>query len=461
MSTPQEFVERALAASSSRACVVLVRSQSIANVRWARNTLTTNGETLATAVSVVALVDVPGGVAAGSVTLNNPGLDGLADLVGRAERVAVEEGPADDAADLAADVAASPDWSDGPTIATSADLAVLAPQIGALFESGRADGIEHFGYAEQSVTTYYLGTSSGVRLRFADPEGRLELTAKSHGRSRSTWAGRAARSLAGMDLVDVDREVRQGLAWQANRVDVAAGRHTAVLTPSAVADLMIDLYWNSVARDAADGQSVWSSPGGGTRRGATVADSRVHLHSDPAMAGLEAIPFVVATGSSGSSSVFDNGLPVDAASWIRAGVLENLITTRHTAAETGLPFRPGADNLRLDVDGGSGTLEDVVARTQDGLLVTCLWYNRVVDPQTLLLTGLTRDGVYAVRGGEVVGAVTNFRFNDSPVSVLNRIEDAGAPVATLAREMGDYFNRAAMPPMVVREFNFSTVSQAS
>jgi len=461
MSTPQEFVERALSASSSRACVVLVRSQSLANVRWARNTLTTNGETLATAVSVVALVDVPGGVAAGSVTVNNPGLDGLADLVRRAERVAVEEGPADDAADLAADVAASPDWSQGPTIATSADLAVLAPQIGALFASGRADGIEHFGYAEQSVTTYYLGTSSGVRLRFADPEGRLEVTAKSHGRSRSTWAGRAARTLAGIDLEDVDREVRQGLGWQANRIDVAAGRHTAVLTPSAVADLMIDLYWNSVARDAADGQSVWSSPGGGTRRGATVADPRVHLYSDPAMTGLEAIPFVVATGSSGSSSVFDNGLPVAAVSWIRAGVLEDLITTRHTAAETGLPFRPGADNLRLDVEGGTGALEDVVARTQDGLLVTCLWYNRVVDPQTLLLTGLTRDGVYAVRGGEVVGAVTNFRFNDSPVSVLGRIEDAGAPAATLAREMGDYFNRAAMPPLVVREFNFSTVSQAS
>ena len=115
MSTPQEFVERALAASSSRACVVLVRSQSIANVRWARNTLTTNGETLATAVSVVALVDVPGGIAAGSVTLNNPGLDGLADLVRRAEHVAVEEGPADDAAELAADVAASSDWSDDPT----------------------------------------------------------------------------------------------------------------------------------------------------------------------------------------------------------------------------------------------------------------------------------------------------------------------------------------------------------
>ncbi|HSN06939.1 MAG TPA: metallopeptidase TldD-related protein [Candidatus Angelobacter sp.] len=461
MSSPQEMVERALAASTSRACVVLVRSQSVANLRWARNTLTTNGETRSTTVSVVAVVDVPGGVAAGSVTLNHPSLEALDGLVRRAEAVAVEEGPADDAADLAAGIAASPDWADAPAVATSADLAGLAPEIGALFAAGRSDGIEHFGYAEQAVTTYYLGTSTGIRLRFADPEGRLELTAKSHGRSRSTWAGRAARSLDGLDLPAVDRELRQGLAWQANRVEVAPGRHTAVLTPSAVADLMIELYWSSVARDAADGQSVWSHAGGGTRAGELVADPRVTLHSDPALPGLEALPFVVATGSSGSTSVFDNGLPVEPVSWIRDGVLENLISTRHTAQETGLPFRPAVDNLRLDVAGATGDLAEVVARTGDGLLVTCLWYNRVVDPQTLLLTGLTRDGVYAVRGGEVVGAVTNFRFNDSPVSALSRVTDAGAPVGTLAREMGDYFNRAAMPPLVVRDFNFSTVSLAS
>ena len=110
---------------------------------------------------------------------------------------------------------------------------------------------------------------------------------------------------------------------------------------------------------------------------------------------------------------------------------------------------------------GHGELADVVARTAGGLLVTCLWYNRVVDPQTLLLTGLTRDGVYVIEGGEVVGATTNFRFNDSPVSLLGRVTDAGATGPTLAREMGDYFNRSAMPPLQVSGFNFSTVSQAS
>jgi len=439
MSMPQEIVERALAASRSRACVVLVRSTSVANLRWARTTLTTNGETVATSVSVVAMVDVPGGVAAGSITVNEPELPGVGDLVARAEALAIQDGAAEDAADLASGIDPSASWTDGPVVATSADFAKLAPEIGELFAAARAEGIEHFGYAEQAVTPYYLGTSTGVRLRFVDPEGRLELTAKSHDRTRSTWAGRAGRSLAGLDLAEVDRELRQGLAWQANRVEVAPGRHTAVLTPSAVSDLMIELYWSSVARDAADGQSVWSSAGGGTRVGEQVGDRRVHLWSDPLMPGLEAMPFVAATGSSGSSSVFDNGLPVEAVSWIRDGV----------------------DNLRLDVAGATGSIEDVVARTDDGLLVTCLWYNRVVDPQSLLLTGLTRDGVYAVRGGEVVGAVTNFRFNDSPVAVLSRIADAGTSVGTLAREMGDYFNRAAMPPLVVRDFNFSTVSLAS
>ncbi len=461
MSTPQQIVEQILAASTSRGCAVLVRSQSVANLRWARNTLTTNGETVAVAVTVLAFVDVDGGVAAGSVTVNAPSTESLPDLVRRAEALAREDGAAEDATDLATGIAASPDWLDAPERATSAAFTELAPQIGEVFSAARTDGIEHFGYAEQALSTVYLGTSTGVRLRFSDPEARLELTAKSHDRSRSSWAGRAGRALSGLDLGQADRELRQGLAWQANRVEVAAGRHTAVLTPSAVADLMIELYWSSVARDADDGQSVWSHAGGGTRIGEVVGDPRVTLYSDPSMPGFEAIPFVTAGGSSGASSVFDNGLPVEPVRWIGDGVLENLITTRHTAAATGLPYRPGVDNLRLDVAGAQGDLADVVARTQDGLLVTCLWYNRIVDPQTLLLTGLTRDGVYVVRGGEVVGAVTNFRFNDSPVAILGRIDDAGVAAGTLGREMADYFNRAAMPPLVVREFNFSTVSRAS
>lgn len=459
--TPQEIVERALASSTSLGCVVIARSRSVANLRWARNTLTTNGETVADSVSVIALVAVDGGVAAGSVTASAPTLESVADLVRAAEAAAVQAGPAEDAADLADGIAASPDWSAPPAVSTSASFTVVAPALGEVFGAARADGIEHFGYAEESAVTTYLGTSSGTRLRFTGTEGRLELTAKSHERSRSAWAGRAGRTLAGLDPHGADAELRRGLEWQGRRLDVAPGRHPALLTPSAVADLVIDLYWSSVGRSAAEGRSVWSKAGGGTRIGELVADPRVHLFSDPSLPGLEATSFVTAVGSSAAGSVFDNGLPTARVDWLRDGVLSNLITTRHTAAEAGLEFRPGVENLQLDVAGAHGDLDDLVARTDDGLLVTCLWYNRVVDPQTLLLTGLTRDGVYVVKGGEVVGAATNFRFNDSPVGILGRIEDAGITTPTLAREMGDYFNRAAMPPLLVKDFNFSTVSQAS
>ena len=115
----------------------------------------------------------------------------------------------------------------------------------------------------------------------------------------------------------------------------------------------------------------------------------------------------------------------------------------------------------LDVDGGAGRLDDLVAGTERGLLLTCLWYIREVDPQSLLLTGLTRDGVYLVEDGEVRGLVNNFRFNESPVDLLQRFSAASATVPSFSREWGDdYFSRTATPALRVPDFNMSSVSQA-
>jgi predicted Zn-dependent protease len=122
---------------------------------------------------------------------------------------------------------------------------------------------------------------------------------------------------------------------------------------------------------------------------------------------------------------------------------------------------PGIDNLVLEVDGASGTVDDLVADVDHGLLLTCMWYIREVDPQTMLLTGLTRDGVYLVEGGEITGAVNNFRWNESPVDLMRRYTAASATVPGLSREWGDdYFSRTAMPGLRVPDFNMSSVSQA-
>ena len=197
-------------------------------------------------------------------------------------------------------------------------------------------------------------------------------------------------------------DLSRRLSWAARKVDLPAGRYQTILPPSAVADLMIDLYWSAGARDAHDGRTVFSQPGGGTRVGERLTDLALTLRSDPAAPFLRCWPFVVAHESSGFSSVFDNGLPLGPTSWISDGMLTALVQTRHSAQLTGLPVTPYIDNLVLDGPGDGSSLDGMVASTDRGLLLTCLWYIREVDPQTLLLTGLTRDGVYLVERGEVV-----------------------------------------------------------
>ena len=224
---------------------------------------------------------------------------------------------------------------------------------------------------------------------------------------------------------------------------------------------MIYMYWSAGAKDALDGRTVFSKPGGGTRIGEKLAGLPLSLRSDPAAPGLQCAPFVIAHASSRESSVFDNGLPKARTDWIADGTLAALTQTRHTAQLTGQPVTPAIDNLILDAPGAERLDRRTGRRTSRGLLLTCLWYIREVDPQTLLLTGLTRDGVYLVENGEVTGAVNNFRFNESPVGMLSRITEVGGTVPTLPREWADYFTRAAMPPVRVEGFNMSSVSKAS
>jgi predicted Zn-dependent protease len=206
---------------------------------------------------------------------------------------------------------------------------------------------------------------------------------------------------------------------------------------------------------------VFSRQGGGTRVGERLATKPLRVWSDPAAEGLQCDPVVFATSSGSSQSVFDNGLPISETDWIADGELKALIQTRHSAELTGLPMTPGIDNLLMGSADATRGLDEMVADTSRGLLLTCLWYIREVEPQTLLLTGLTRDGVYLVEGGEVVAEVNNFRFNESPVDLMGRLTEVGLTQRTLAREFGDYFTRSAMPTWRVGDFNMSSVSKAS
>ncbi|MFE0773864.1 metallopeptidase TldD-related protein [Streptomyces sp. NPDC058861] len=458
VSKPYEIVERALELSRADGCVVIADEESSANLRWAGNALTTNGVTRGRTLTVIATVDGARGTASGVVSRSAVTVDDLEPLVRAAEAAARSAGPAEDAQPLVEGVPASPDFTDAPAETSSAVFGDFAPALGEAFARARAGGRELYGFANHELTSTYLGTSTGLRLRHDQPNGTLELNAKSPDRSRSAWAGRATRDFKDVDPAALDADLAVRLGWAERRIELPAGRYETLLPPTAVADLLIYQQWNAAARDAVEGRTVFSKPGGGTRLGETLSRLPLTLRSDPNEPGLESAPFVIAHSSGDDSSVFDNGLPVGPIDWVREGRLERLVTTRHSAALTRLPVAPGAGNLILD-GGGERSLEEMVSSTERGLLLTCLWYIREVDPATLLLTGLTRDGVYLVENGEVVGEVNNFRFNESPVDLLSRASEAGRTEKTLPREWSDWFTRAAMPALRVPDFNMSSVSK--
>ena len=458
--TPQSLVEHALAATMSDDCVVIVRDTTSANLRWANNTLTTNGVMQGIDVTVISFVRTSDGVATGSTTGSATTQAGVTALVEAADAAARAASPAEDAADLVRD-AVSPDWDDAPVRTDIHVYDAVAPALGEAFGRAGAAGRVLYGFVNHEMTTTYVGSTTGIRLRHAQPTGHYGCTGKTADLTTSAWVGGATRDFADVDPLAFDAELTRRLAWAQRRVDLPAGRYDTILPPTAVADLMIDAYWYAGARTAFEGQSVYSLRGAGTKIGRSIAQPGVHLFSDPSYAGLECEPFALAASSSNESSVFDNGLPLAETDWIADGELRALIQTRHSAELTGLAVTPGVDNLLMGSADATRGLDEMIGDTSRGLLLTCLWYIREVDPQTLLLTGLTRDGVYLVEGGEVVAEVNNFRFNESPVDLLGRLTEVGLTERTLAREFGDYFTRSAMPAWRVPDFNMSSVSKAS
>jgi len=248
------------------------------------------------------------------------------------------------------------------------------------------------------------------------------------------------------------------LGWAERTVELPAGRYETLMPPSTVADMMIYLSWSMDGRGAQEGRTALSAPGGGTRVGEQLTGLPLTMYSDPVAPGLQCAPFVATASSSERISVFDNGIDVGRVEWIRDGTINALAYPRAAAVEFGTQPAMPADNLLMT--GGTADLADMVAAIERGLLLTTLWYIRTVDPTTLLLTGLTRDGVYLIEDGEVTAAVNNFRFNESPLDLLRRATEAGLAEMTLPREWGDWATRAVMPTLRIPDFHMSSVSQA-
>ncbi|MBF6353984.1 TldD/PmbA family protein [Nocardia higoensis] len=454
-----EVVERALAASRADEAIVLVTDAHEASLRWAGNSMTTNGVSASRQWAVVSIFrDGPAVARVGSVSSTSVDPADIETVVRAAEEAARTAEPAKDAAPLLEVDGPAPDWADEPG---STGIDVFAEPARGL--AGGFDGADRlYGFAHHRVHTTWLGTSTGLRRRFVQPTGSLEINGKRGPEAdpASAWVGVSTPDFTDVDIAGMLGELSRRLDWAAKKVDLPAGRYETILPPSAVADLMISLMWSMEARGAYEGHNAFATPGGGTRIGERLTDLPLTLYSDPTAEHLRHRPFVATAASSDTLSVFDNGLIADRVDWVREGVINALAQSRATAAEFGSVTTVPGENLLL-TGGSTAGIDDLVAGTERGLLLTTLWYIREVDPATLLLTGLTRDGVYLVEDGRVTAEVNNFRFNESPLDLLRRASEAGATELTLPREWSDWFTRTAMPPLRIPDFHMSSVSRAT
>ncbi|HEX3947729.1 MAG TPA: metallopeptidase TldD-related protein, partial [Acidimicrobiales bacterium] len=346
----QEVVEQVLAAAAAAGagdCVVLVEDAREAEVRFANNTTTTNGVRLDRRVTALRFLEVGGGPPKGGPSEGGPSKGGIAAgvarrggevdpaaLVAAADREARGSGAADDAQPL---VTGGEDTGFGDPPGHT-DLSVLQSVLAALaggFERAGAAGRVLSGFAEHRMATTYLGSSTGLRRRHLQPTGALHLVGRTDDGSRSAWAGAGTADFTDVTLGRLEERVVRGLGWAANRIDLPAGRYETVLPPEAVADMMAYLVESAGGQQAAEGRTVFSRPGGGTRMGEVLSPLPFDLWGDPAQPGLACTPFLTTSASGPNVSVFDNGLELGRTDWLRQGRLERLTYHRAGAARAG------------------------------------------------------------------------------------------------------------------------------
>ena len=435
------LVKRILGFSTADACRVSVSSRSRGNTRFAVNQVSTAGDTEDLQVAVRAVVGKKVGVA----TTNRLDDEALRRVVQTAERIAKlspddpellpELGPQEY---LPVDA-----WDDATA---AADPAARAALVVAVTERARREGLVATGYLEVEAQAVAIGTSAGLFAYHRATDAAMTTTVRTADGAGSGWAGGAARRLAGLDAATMGERAIEKARRSVNPVAVEPGRYTVVLEPTAVGNLVQLLAFATQARSADEGRSFFSKPGGGNKIGMQVVDPRVTLTGDPQHPDAPGAPF---TG---------DGLATRKVTWIGEGVVRDLAYDRYWASRKNVA--PVANPGSLQMQGGSSSLDEMIASTERGILVTRFWYIRPVDPRTILYTGLTRDGTFLIEKGKVTRAVKNLRFNESPVFLLNNLEAMGRPVRVSASESGSTGLPVVAPAIKARDFNFTSLSDA-
>ena len=436
----RSITNKILGLSKADSCIVTIGGSEERHVRFAQNMATTNGSPSSLDISVESHF----GKKSGSASSTDLGDDALAALVTASEGTAklAPENPEFMPPIGPQQYPAGSGFSPATEAATSA---MLAAAIQPVLQQAQAKNLQASGFLNIGTSFSSFANSQGLFVYEQETDALHTITARTPDGTGSGWAGTthddfSKLDVAGMGAVAIDKAVRSQ-----NPVRLPTGKYTVILEPSAVSDLIGILVGEEFDQRSADeGRNFATKKGGGSRLGENVFGKNVTIISDPND------PLVP------GSIYSDDGLPARRTVWIDGGVLKNLQCGRYWAQKSKRDPVPSPTSLTMT--GGTTSTADMIKQTKRGLLITRFWYIREVDPQTVLLTGLTRDGVFLIEDGEITKPVCNFRFNESPVAMLNKVVALGPTVRAYGEESIGI--PTAVPTLLVDDFTLSSVSDA-
>ncbi|MBI6116529.1 TldD/PmbA family protein [Salegentibacter maritimus] len=427
----RQIMEKALSFSTADACVINMGGSESGNIRYARNTVSTSGhrsnQTLA--------VEASFGKKSGTATIDEFDDESLKSVVKRAEELAK----------LAPE---NPEFMTplGPqtydeSISFVESTANITPEYRAevaakSINPASEKDVTAAGFLNDSAGFSAMMNSSGLFAYNKSTNVDFTVTMRTNDGTGSGWVTRDYNDINKFKPEEAAKVAIDKAVMSREARAIEPGKYTVILEPAAAVDLLRNMSGAFNARTADEGRSFMSKDDG-TKMGEKIVDERVNIWSDPLHPDVP------------TSTWNGEGMPLKKMKWIENGVVKNLAYSRYWANQKGVEPVPYPSNFIME--GGNASREELIKSTKRGILITRLWYIRSVDPQTLLYTGLTRDGTFYIENGEIRYPVKNFRFNESPIIMLNNLETLGEQVRV---------NGNLVPYMKVRDFTFTSLSDA-
>ncbi len=428
----QAILKKVLSFSKADETTVSLSGGDGGNIRYARNAVSTAGEQSTMSLGISSSF----GKKTGSATINEFDDASLQKVVKRAEELA----------QLAPE---NPEYMPllGPQtfeesiayVKSTADITpdTRAEMVAKSLQVSKEAKLEAAGFLENSTRFNAVMNSRGMFAYNTSTDVDFSVTVRNQEGTGSGYVNQSFNDVSKLDTLALSKTAAFKANGSANARAIEPGKYTVILEPLAASDMLGNLAFGLDARQADEGRSYMSKKGGGTRLGEQLFNEQVTMYSDPLHPDL---PGSTWTGE---------GLPLKKTVWVDKGVVKNLSYSRYWAAQKGVEPLPGQRSFIME--GGTKSVEELIKGTEKGILVTRFWYIRSVDPQTLLLTGLTRDGTFYIENGQIKFPIKNFRFNESPIIMLNNVEELGKPVRS---------GNVIVPPMKIRDFTFSSLSDA-